>query len=359
MTMKRVRVLIVDDSALMREVLTEVLSQDPVIEVIGSAPDPIVARDKIKQLNPDVLTLDVEMPRMDGLTFLDKLMQGHPMPVLMVSSLTEKDCETTLRALELGAVDFVTKPKLDIRSGTLEHAEEIVDKVKMAAGARVRQRVASSSCASSRVSNSNADTSVQPSQTLLKTTHKVLALGASTGGTEALVRLLTALPADSPGTVIVQHMPAGFTRSFAGRLDSLCRMRVKEAQDGDRVLPGHALLAPGDFQMEVMRSGANTVVKVFHGQPVNRHRPSVDVLFHSCAQALGSNAVGAILTGMGADGAHGLLAMRQAGAHTVAQDEASCVVFGMPKEAIALGAAEEVTSLDTMAPVLLRLATRR
>ncbi len=349
MTMPRkIRVLIVDDSALMREVLTEILSQDAEIEVIGTAPDPFVARDKIKRLNPDVVTLDVEMPRMDGLSFLEKLMQARPMPVLVISSLAERECDITLRALELGAVDYVTKPHLDIRSGTLEHADEIVSKIKMAARAHVQRRTATT--------KAHEPTQLSSSSAMFRTTNKVIAVGASTGGTEALVRFLTTMPADSPGIVIVQHMPAGFTRSFAARLDSLCRVRVKEAADGDRILGGHVLLAPGDYHMEIIRNGAEFAARVFQGEPVNRHRPSVDVLFDSCARHLGPNAIGVILTGMGADGARGLLAMRQAGAHTVAQDEASCVVFGMPREAIALGAAEEVTSLDRIATSVLRMA---
>jgi two-component system chemotaxis response regulator CheB len=355
--MNKIRVLIVDDSALVRQVLTEILSQDPAIEVVGTASDPYLALDKIRRLNPDVLTLDVEMPRMDGLSFLEKLMRAHPMPVLMVSSLTERGCETTLRALELGAIDYVTKPHLDVRLGTLEHAEEIQDKVKVAAQARVRRR-ARQPAPAARSTDSSADR-VAPHPVMFRTTHRVIAIGASTGGTEALVQVLTALPADSPGIVVVQHMPAGFTRSFAGRLDNLCRVSVKEAGNGDRVLAGHVLIAPGDFQMEVARSGAEFAAKVFPGEPVNRHRPSVDVLFHSCAQALGPNAVGIILTGMGADGARGLLAMRQAGAHTIAQDEASCIVFGMPREAIALNAAEEIAPLDRIASAALRLAAGR
>jgi len=357
--MNRTRVLIVDDSALMRELLSEILSQDPAIEVVGSAADPFRAREKIARLQPDVLTLDVEMPGMDGLTFLEELMRAHPMPVLMVSSLTEGECETTLRALELGAVDYVTKPHLDIQSGTLEQAEEIVGKVKMAAAAHVRRKARAAPPTASPQARNERPAVAAATSLGFKTTHKVIAVGASTGGTEALLQFLTPLPADAPGIVIVQHMPAGFTRSFAARLDSLCRVRVREAQNGDTVLPGHALLAPGNFQMEVARDGAKNVARIFAGEPVNRHRPSVDVLFHSCAQTLGANAIGVILTGMGADGARGLLAMRQAGAHTVAQDEASCVVFGMPREAIALGAAEEVASLDGMAPAVLRLAGKR
>ena len=346
--MSRAKVLIVDDSAVIRQVLTDILSRDPELEVVGAASDPYVAREKILRLSPDVVTLDVEMPRMDGLTFLEKLMRARPMPVLMVSSLTEKGCETTLRALELGAVDFVTKPKMDVRAGTLELGDEIVAKVKAAASAKVfpRRKVSAPAPQPLRMS----------SEALLKSTHTVIAIGASTGGTEALRALLTPLPADSPGIVIVQHMPERFTTSFAARLDSLSRIRVSEARDGDRILPGHALLAPGNYHMEVVRHGADYAVRISMSEPVNRHRPSVDVLFHSCARYLGTNAVGVILTGMGADGARGLLAMREAGARTVAQDEESCVVFGMPKEAIAAGGVQEVASLDSMPPLLLRLA---
>ncbi len=351
--MNKIRVLIVDDSALMRQVLTEILSRDPEIEVVGAAADPYAAREKILQLNPDVLTLDVEMPRMDGLSFLEKLMRAHPMPVLMVSSLTEKDCDTTVRALELGAIDYVTKPRLDVRSGTLDHAEEIVAKVKMAARAKVRRRAHPLAKATADGTKSANE---KPSSVGFRTTHKIIAVGASTGGTEALVHFLVPMPADSPGILIVQHMPAGFTTSFAARLDSLCRMRVREAKNGDRVLAGHVLLAPGNFHIEVARSGVEISTKVSQGDPVNRHRPSVDVLFHSCAQVLGSNAVGVLLTGMGADGARGMLEMRESGAYTIAQDEDSCVVFGMPREAIELGGAEQVAALDDIPAAALKAA---
>lgn len=346
--MGKTKVLVVDDSALMRQVLSGLLAQHPDLEVVGTAPDPYVAWQKIKTATPDVLTLDVEMPRMDGLTFLEKLMRLHPMPVVMVSSLTEKGCEVTLQALELGAVDFVTKPKLDVRNGVTEQIEEIVAKIKTAARVRVaaRQSRSENGASAPRVP-------VLKSEALLKSTHKVIAIGSSTGGTEALRDVLVPLPADAPGIVVVQHMPEKFTRSFAERLNSLCQMQVHEAQDGDRILPGHVLIAPGNYHMEVHRSGANYSVRVFSGEPVNRHRPSVDVLFESCARYLGGNAVGVILTGMGNDGARGLLAMRQAGAHTLAQDEASCVVFGMPKEAIAVGGAEEVVSLKKIPTAVL------
>jgi len=347
--MTKTRVLIVDDSAVMRQILTEILSHDPEIEVIGAAADPIVARDKIKTLNPDVLTLDVEMPRMDGLSFLEKLMRARPMPVLMVSSLTEQGAATTLRAMELGAIDFVTKPKIDVRKGTLDMADEIVQKVKVAARARVRPgspyRAAPTRPAGSAHSVAGA---------LLKSTHTVIAVGASTGGTEALREFLAPLPSDTPGIVVVQHMPASFTKSFADRLDTQCQMRVKEAAEGDRILPGHVLIAPGDFHMRVLRSGAVYSVTVNHEERVNRHRPSVDVLFDSCAQNLGANVVGVILTGMGADGARGMLAMRNAGARTIAQDEATSVVYGMPREAVLAGGVEQVLPLQSIPDAVLR-----
>ncbi len=348
--MNKTKILIVDDSALIRQILKEIFSRDSSLEVVGMAPDPYAAWEKIKTLQPDVLTLDVEMPRMDGLTFLEKLMRARPIPVVMISALTEKSCETTIRALELGAVDFVTKPRIDIKSGTVELADEIIAKIKTAARARLQlpERGAE---------DSQAGLKTFADRALLKSTHKVIAVGASTGGTEALREFLTALPPASPGVVIVQHMPEKFTRSFAERLDGLCQIRVREAQDGDSVLPGHALIAPGNYHMEVSRSGANYTARVFMGEPVNRHRPSVDVLFESCARSLGANAVGVIMTGMGNDGARGLLSMRRAGARTVAQDEATCVVFGMPKEAIALGAAEEIAGLTHIPTTVLRLLT--
>jgi two-component system chemotaxis response regulator CheB len=339
-----IKVLIVDDSALMRQLLTKILSSDPEFEVVGTAGDPYVARDKIKALAPDVLTLDIEMPRMDGLTFLEKLMRGHPMPVIMISSLTSKGADTTLRALGLGAIDFVSKPKLDVSNGTIEQADEIIAKVK--AAARVRVRTASiAPLPAAALTGKNYQFS---------TTHKVVAIGASTGGTEALKDMLSPLPADFPGIVIVQHMPETFTRQFAERLDACCRLRVKEAQDGDRVLPGHALLAPGGHQMAVVRRGAEFAVHVYRGERVNRHLPSVDVLFSSIARAMGKNALGVLLTGMGADGARGMLEMKQAGAFNIAQDESTSVVFGMPREAIALDAVDQVLPLGQIPDALLR-----
>jgi two-component system chemotaxis response regulator CheB len=342
--MPKIRVLIVDDSALMRELLTEILSSDPEIEVVGAAADPFIARDLIKAHQPHVLTLDVEMPRMDGLTFLEKLMRAYPLPVVMISSLTEKGCDTTLRALSLGAIDYIPKPKLSIASGTLGISEEIVAKVKAAAGARVMPR---------NTSNGSSAPAAQANFSQIKASNKIVAVGASTGGTEALLTFLEPLPADFPAIAIVQHMPEKFTGQFAKRLDSLCKISVKEAADGDRLLIGHALIAPGNHHMELVRKGAEYIVKISQTEPVNRHRPSVDVLFNSCAIQAGANAIGVILTGMGADGARGLLAMRKAGAATIAQDEATSVVFGMPKEAIACGGAEEIHPLPKIAQAVV------
>lgn len=284
------------------------------------------------------------MPRMDGLTFLEKLMRGHPMPVVMISSLTAKGADTTLRALSLGAIDYVSKPKVDVSNGTIEQAEEILAKVKAAAKARVRPASAFKKAPAAPTGKAYHFTA----------THKVVAIGASTGGTEALKELLSPLPADFPGIVIVQHMPEAFTHQFAERLDSLCKIRVKEAQDGDRVLPGHALLAPGGHHMAVVRRGMEYGVHVYRGERVNRHLPSVDVMFSSCAQSMAKNAIGVLLTGMGADGAKGMLEMKQAGAFNIAQDESSCIVFGMPREAILLNAVDQVLPLDDIPDALLR-----
>jgi two-component system chemotaxis response regulator CheB len=342
------KVLIVDDSALMRQLLKKILDSDPDLTVVGTAGDPFVAREKIKTLNPDVLTLDIEMPRMDGLTFLEKLMRGHPMPVVMISSLTSKGADTTLRALSLGAIDYIAKPKVYDSNGTIEKADEIIASVKSAARAKVR-----------RPNVVPAPPVAVPGKTYhFSGTHKVVAVGASTGGTEALKELLSPLPADFPGIVIVQHMPEAFTHQFAERLDSLCKIRVKEAQDGDRILPGHALLAPGGHHMTVVRHGMEYAVHVYRGERVNRHIPSVDVLFSSCARNMGRNAVGVLLTGMGADGARGMLEMKEADAFNIAQDESTCVVFGMPREAILLNAVHQVLPLGQIPGSLLnRLAS--
>jgi len=330
--MNKIRVLSVDDSALMRQLMTEIINSHPDMEMVATAPDPLVARDLIKKFNPDVLTLDVEMPRMDGLDFLEKLMRLRPMPVVMVSSLTGKGSEITLRALELGAIDFVTKPQLGIREGMLAYSEMIADKIRTASKARLSKSV-------------NLEQPRILRHTPLLSSEKLIAIGSSTGGTEAIRHVLQPLPPTCPALMITQHMPPGFTRSFAERLNKLCQITVKEAEDGERVLPGHAYIAPGDRHMELARSGANYQVKLNDGPAVNRHRPSVDVLFRSVAQFAGRNAVGVILTGMGNDGAAGMLEMHRAGAYTLAQNEASCVVFGMPRVAIATGGVNEVVDL--------------
>ena len=340
----KIKVLIVDDSALIRSVMTEIISSQPDMEVVGVAPDPLVARELIKQTNPHVLTLDVEMPKMDGLDFLEKLMRLRPMPVVMVSSLTERGSEITLRALELGAVDFVTKPKISIQSGMREYTELIADKIRAAAKARIRARTIGAPAAAG---------ALPALRNPLTSSEKLIIIGASTGGTEAIREFLMQMPSDCPGILIAQHMPEGFTTSFARRLDSLCKISVQEAAGGERILPGHAYIAPGHSHLLLVRSGANYMTKIEQSAPVNRHRPSVDVLFRSAALAAGKNAVGVILTGMGKDGAAGMLEMKQAGAHNFAQDEASCVVFGMPREAIALGAADEIGPLTELPAMVL------
>ncbi len=346
MSNQRKKVLIVDDSAIIRQLLSQVLGSAADLEVVGVAPDPYVAWEKIKSLSPDVLTLDVEMPRMDGVTFLERLMKLHPMPVVMVSSLTEEGCATTLRALELGAFDFVAKPKVDIRAGTLELADSILEKVRAAAHSKPKAPKARRSIRATPVK--------APIGAMLKTTHRIVAVGASTGGTEAIREILIRLPADAPPIVIVQHMPPGFTRAFAARLDSMTAVRVKEAEDGDRLFPGRVLIAPGDYHMALRRSGADYSVRVFSSERVNHHRPSVDVLFDSCAACAGANVVGVILTGMGSDGAKGMANMHTKGAHTLAQDEDSCIVFGMPREAVALGAADEILPLGRIPMAILQ-----
>lgn len=352
---RRIRVVVVDDSALVRTLLKQILESARDIEVVGQASDPIVAREVIRATTPDVITLDVEMPKMDGLEFLSRLMRLKPTPVVMISSLTQRGSEVALKALEAGAVDFVGKPKIGIQDGLQESTREIVDKVRAAASARVRRREAVPADPAR-----SADAVLPSTITRVAATEKVIMIGSSTGGTEALKEVLCRLPADSPGILIAQHMPEAFTRSFAQRLDSLCKIHVVEAQGGERVLPGHAFLAPGHSHLLLRRSGANYVTELSDAPPVNRHRPSVDVLFRSAANVAGRNAVGVILTGMGKDGAAGLLEMKNAGAHTFAQDEASCVVFGMPREAIALGAADEVVSLQDMASrVLASLGSER
>lgn len=350
MTAAKIKVLCVDDSALIRSLMTEIINSQSDMEVVGTAPDPLVARDLIKRLNPDVLTLDVEMPRMDGLDFLERLMRLRPMPVLMVSSLTERGSEITMRALELGAVDFVTKPKLGIRDGLMDYTDTIADKIRAASRARIRSAAPAGSAASAPP--------VPMLRSPLLSTEKLIIVGASTGGTEAIKEFLMPMPPDCPAVLIVQHMPAGFTRSFAQRLDGLCRITVKEAEHGERVLPGYAYIAPGDSHLLLARSGANYVAHLSQEPAVNRHRPSVEVLFDSAAQHAGKNAIGVMLTGMGKDGAQGMLRMREAGAYNLAQDESSCIVFGMPKEAIAAGGVHEIVPLHAMSQrVMARLDT--
>jgi len=354
---KKIRVVVVDDSALVRSLLAEIINREADMQCIGAASDPLVAREMIRSLDPDVITLDVEMPRMDGLDFLARLMRLRPMPVVMVSTLTERGAETTLRALELGALDFVAKPRIDVADGLRQLGCDITDRIRAASIARVRRPAASSASPATPAAATPAatqGTAAVPSAPLGRlSTEKLIFIGASTGGTEATKELLLALPADAPGVVITQHMPPGFTKSYAARLDGLCRIRVQEARDGDRVLPGHAYIAPGGLQTSVARSGANYVLRVEQAEPVNRHRPSVEVLFLSAARVVGPNALGVMLTGMGADGARAMREMRDAGSWNVCQDEASCVVFGMPREAIAAGAAHEVLPLPQIAPTLL------
>jgi two-component system chemotaxis response regulator CheB len=345
--MAKTRVVVVDDSALVRSLLAEIINREADMQCVGAAADPLVAREMIRELNPDVITLDVEMPRMDGIDFLSRLMRLRPMPVLMVSTLTERGAEVTLRALELGAIDFVAKPKIGVTDGLRSLGRDITDKIRIAARATVRraQAPADSAVAAARA--------VAPSSLGRLSTEKIVFIGASTGGTEATKEVLVNLPHDAPAVMITQHMPAGFTKSYATRLDGLCRIRVKEATDGERVLPGHAYIAPGGLHLSVERSGANYVARVRDGEAVNRHKPSVEVLFKSAARVVGPNALAIMLTGMGADGATAMKEMRDAGSWNLVQDEASCVVFGMPREAIAAGAANEVLPLAQIAPKLL------
>ena len=344
----KTRVLIIDDSALVRQLLVELLDADPEIVVVGTAPDPLVARDKIKELNPDVLTLDVEMPRMDGLTFLENLMRLRPMPVIMVSSLTERGAEVTLQALELGAVDFVTKPKLDVASGLQLYAEDLREKIKTAS--RVKPRGPALLRSGGPVPEAPRK---KAGPRMFRTTDKLIAIGASTGGTEAIKVVLEAMPPDAPAIVVTQHIPAQFSRPFAERMDRSCAMSVCQASDGQLILPGHVYIAPGGLHLLVRRDGARYVCQISDTEPVNRHKPSVDVLFRSVSECAGPNAVGMILTGMGDDGARGLKLMRDAGAHTLGQDEASSVVWGMPGSAHRIGAVERVLPLREMADAAL------
>ena len=341
----KTRVVVVDDSALVRGLLSEIINRQPDMCCVGAASDPLVAREMIRDLNPDVITLDVEMPHMDGIEFLSRLMRLRPMPVVMVSTLTERGADVTLKALELGAIDFVAKPKIGVSDGLRQLGADITEKIRTAARARVHRLAAPAPAGTA--------TAPPPAALGRLSTEKIIFIGASTGGTEATREVLVKLPADAPAVMITQHMPPGFTKSYAARLDGLCRISVAEAVDGQRVLPGHAYLAPGGQHLSVERSGANYIARVRDGDPVNRHKPSVEVLFDSAARVVGRNALGVMLTGMGADGARAMKTMKDAGSWNLVQDEATCVVFGMPKEAIAHGAAHEVLPLAQIAPRLI------
>ncbi|MFP4208638.1 MAG: chemotaxis response regulator protein-glutamate methylesterase [Wenzhouxiangella sp.] len=351
---KKIAVLIVDDSAVVRQVLTEMLSADRDIEVMGAAPDPLFAMKKMEARWPDVIVLDIEMPRMDGLTFLRKIMSERPTPVVICSTLTQKGAETTMQAMSAGAISIITKPRAGLKGFLQDSANDVATAVKAAARARMSKVSAATSTISAPVETAHVSAA---RGSMFKTTQQLVAIGTSTGGTQALEVVLRALPSVCPGIVVVQHMPEKFTDMFAQRLNGLCKIQVREARDRDRVLPGLALIAPGGRHMKIERSGAHYIARVFDGPPVNRHKPSVDVLFRSVADQAGKNAVGFILTGMGGDGARGLKAMHDAGAHTVAQDEKSSIVFGMPKEAIALGAADKVLGLGEVAAEIMRSAT--
>lgn len=362
--MNKIKVLVVDDSALIRNLMTKIINSQTDMETVATAPDPFIARDQIKKFNPDVITLDIEMPKMDGIEFLEKIMRLRPTPVLMVSTLTDRGADVTFRALELGAVDFVTKPKLDISQGMIDYANEITDKIRAAYAARFRlARVSNKTTAP--VAKPQAGTPGThvltakpevPSHALgnrFAATEKLVLIGSSTGGTEAIRVILEQLPKDSPAILITQHMPAGFTKSFADRLNQVCHITVKEAEHGERVLPGHAYIAPGDRHLMLGRNGANYICQLNNSEPVNRHRPSVEVLFKSGQEVSPRNIVGIMLTGMGKDGAQAMADMKKAGSYNICQDEASSVVFGMPREAIALGAADEIAPLNQIAKRLL------
>ena len=353
----KIRVLIVDDSALVRQILSEILSADREIEVVGVASDAHVARERIKSLNPDVITLDVEMPKMDGVTFLRNLMRLRPMPVVMVSSLTEHGADVTLDALSLGAVDYLPKPKIDLAATLKDYGDLLIEKVKMASRARVRALDPQRPMPQPRPSHSaEAVIPAGAPPKHLRTTDRIIAIGASTGGTEAIKEVLMGFPPDTPGVVVTQHIPKAFSGPFAKRMDQCCQMTVYEATDGQQILPGHVYIAPGDRHLLVIRDGARYVCRLDDGTPVNRHKPSVDVLFRSVAQNVGRNAIGLLLTGMGKDGARGMKEMRDAGSPTIAQDEATSVVWGMPGEAVAIGAAEKTLPLGEIASATLRLS---
>lgn len=352
---KKIKVLVVDDSAVVRQTMAELLSSDPDIEVIATAPDPFVAAEKIEKEIPDVITLDVEMPKMDGVTFLQKIMSQHPIPVVICSSLTASGSETALKALESGAVELITKPKIGTKQFLEESRIHICDVVKAAAHVNVKRRAAWQEVQPKL----DADVIIakNTSKAMAETTEKVVVVGASTGGTEALKAFLEMMPADSPGIAIVQHMPENFTKAFAKRLNDLCKISVKEAEDGDTVIRGRALIAPGNYHMLLKRSGAKYYVEIKDGPLVNRHRPAVDVLFRSAARYAGKNAVGVIMTGMGDDGAKGMLELKSAGAVNIAQDEKTCVVFGMPNEAIKLGGVSKIVPLQNIASAVMSLCS--
>ena len=353
--MGKLKVLVIDDSALIRQLLTEILNSDPGIEVIGTAADPFIARDKIKELNPDVLTLDVEMPRMDGISFLRNLMRLRPMPVVMISTLTQQGADTTLEALSLGAIDFVSKPKVDVTEKLAEYSEEIIEKVKVAGKAKVRQLVERAAKRTTAVEQKLSADDVMGKVAWtgkIKTTEKLIAIGASTGGTEAIREVLEQFPADSPAVVITQHIPSTFSESFANRLNSTSAITVVHATDGQPIIPGHAYVAPGGQHLMVTRSGARYYCKLSDAPPVNRHKPSVDVMFRSVLQSAGPNALAVILTGMGDDGANSMKELRDIGVHTIAQDEKTSVVWGMPGEAVKLGAVEFVEPIHNIAKTI-------
>lgn len=351
--MTKIRVVVVDDSALVRKLLSEIINRQPDMECVGTAVDPLVAREVIRETNPDVITLDIEMPKMDGLEFLSRLMRLRPMPVVMISTLTERGADVTLRALEMGAVDFVSKPRIGLLDGLPALSSQIVEKIRIASKAHIRRIPTPPAAGAGPAASAKASGAVNPSLLGRVSTEKIICIGASTGGTEAIKEVLQPLPANAPAIVITQHMPPGFTTSFAARLNNLCQITVREATHGERILPGHAYLAPGGFQFRIDRSGANYICVVEPGEPVNRHRPSVEVLFKSAARVAGRNAYAIMLTGMGNDGAQAMKEMRDAGSYNYVQDEASCIVFGMPREAILHGAAHEVLDLHAIAPALL------
>ena len=347
--MQKIDVVVVDDSALVRSLLAAIIDAEPDMRCVGAASDPYIAREMIRKLDPTVITLDVEMPRMDGLDFLERLMRLRPMPVVMISTLTARGAETTLRALELGAIDFVAKPRVGISQGLSEAGHDIVEKIRTAARARVRRHAG----ATPSLPDASTPTGPPPRAGSSRGTERLVAIGASTGGTEAIREILAAMPPDCPGVVITQHMPPGFTRSFAARLDRSCRIWVKEGEPDERILTGHAYIAPGGAQMRIARSGSDMILKISDEPPVNRHKPSVDVLFRSVAQHVGANAIGVMLSGMGRDGADAMRLMLDAGSWNIAQDEASCVVYGMPREAVAAGAVSVILPLPRIADAVL------